>query len=142
MLETEKQQEVHLFPKVNRMWVFPQWKCCVSCVGGMLDRRCANVQCIGRRCDQGLCGRPENYINQGRVWPRQNKAERQRGFTEKLHCHPCVCISGISDTYSLTLRIHTSQVIKKGRKETDYIFIQQCCCSFLYTIICHKIHFT
>ena len=36
-----------LLLKVNRMLVFPQQKCHVSCVGSMLDRRRVYVQSVG-----------------------------------------------------------------------------------------------
>ena len=47
-------QDVYLFPKVNRM-LLPYWKCCVSCVGGMLDRSCVHIQRVGGRCDHEDC---------------------------------------------------------------------------------------
>ena len=50
-----KQQEVHLFPKLNKMRVFSQRKCRVRCVGGMLDKRCVNVQRVGEMYDHEDC---------------------------------------------------------------------------------------
>ena len=44
-----------LFPKVNRTQVLPQWKCCVSCMGGLLDMKCVHVQRGNRTFDHDDC---------------------------------------------------------------------------------------
>ena len=50
----------------------------------------------------GLNGHLENYINPGRFWPRQNKAERQRSFTEKTALLPlCVCVCAFQPSLTL-----------------------------------------
>ena len=54
-------QDMHLFPKVNRMQIFTQQRCCVSCLGGMLDRKRVNVPRVGRRCDHG------DYVNTQKI---------------------------------------------------------------------------
>ena len=33
----------------------PQWKCCISYMGGMLDRSCVHAQHIGERCGHEDC---------------------------------------------------------------------------------------
>ena len=68
---------MHLFPKVNTMQVFPQQKCCISCVGGILG--------IVRRCDhEDLWGHLENYINQERFWPQQRRVDNEDPAEELL----------------------------------------------------------
>ena len=71
----------------------------------------------------GLHWNPKNnnwrYLTHG-----QNKAERQRGFTEKLHYHPsvcvcvCVCVHFGHLCLTLSLPIRTFQVIKKNNKRS------------------------
>ena len=51
-------------------------------------------------------GRPENYISQGSLQPRQSKQKRQRRFTDKPHRPPCVSISAISDSLLLYPYVH------------------------------------
>ena len=92
---------MRLFPKVNKIQVLPRPKCHASCVGDMRDRRHVYVWHVGGEVwPQKLHGHLENYINQGRLWPSENKTEKQWVFSEKLRKCTCVCASWLSQTLS------------------------------------------
>ena len=53
----------HLFPKANSTQVFFQWKCSLSCVNGMQDKRHAHA-CRRVGWLRGLRGRHQSYKNE------------------------------------------------------------------------------
>ena len=105
------------------------WKVLRKLRGWHARRRCVHVQHVGGWCDhEDLCGHPENYINQGRFRPEQNKPKRYWHFIEQ-HCHPSVCASWLSSTLSLSLSLSLSHIrpyilgFKKKKEMKQIIFV-------------------
>ena len=123
MLKAEKQEEVHLFPKVSRT-LEPRWRpmeMLCKYHGWHARRRCVYI-CVGKRYDpQGLRGLPENYINYGRFSPRQNEAERQIGFSEKTYYFPYMCVHLSHLWLSHSIHLYIS-VNKRKRKRSRLYF--------------------
>ena len=90
------------------------------------------------RCDQEYCvGLRKNYVNQWRLRPRQNETERQRSFNRKPALSTPICeYLGPSPTLChSTLR--SFRVIKRKRKEADYIFYASALLSFFFNTNTH-----
>ena len=68
---------------------------------------------------------------EGTLYQSPESRMKKKWFTEDSYL-ALVCASQPSLALSLTLTIHTFQVIKGKEKKTDYIFVHYCL--FLYTI--------
>ena len=99
----------------------------------MLDGRRVYAQHVGERCDNEDC---MGVWTRKELRLRQNKAERQGGFTENHTVTP-MCVHFTHPRLALTLALHTFQVINKNKKRSKLCFFlhQRWCCSSLYTTI-------
>ena len=74
--------------------------------------------------NRGLHVCPENYVNQERFWPKQNEAERQRGFIEKPFSHPCVSVFQSFPTLSYSTHMYISgNEENQEKKQIIFLFI-------------------
>ena len=58
--------------------MFPQQKCCISCVGGMQDRKHVHTQHVGESCDN------EDCMGKKKISIPEEKSGKWRRPTEKL----------------------------------------------------------
>ena len=120
---------MYKFDKINRS--MPKWKCSVSLVDAILDRKHIYVQPLGGTCDHEDCvGFRRNYIKQERFWPRQNKAKRQIDFTENLNSHPWIFAFQPSLIRSYFTHTYTSSNKKNKKRSRLYFYISALLLSF------------